>query len=271
MTLLRFVFYLAVACSGLLSFTPISAAGDTPTWLPSLAHSGPSAHDLDLTLKARKALFEDHVLAGCSLGISVRNRAATLWGAVPSVALSRHAEQSLKGVLGLTSVRNELQIDTRQEFKHLVLLIPKLELENQTLVANRAPSGDSRPRSQGVLVRRPPSEIATDSELRWRAPGEKSLQRQDSLPKTPTAATEKNLSTAVNSDRAAADLTKAVGSLRLADQRFRRIRARVEGDKVYLAGNVNRWDHLHELARSIARLPQVKEVVFEDVQADRQD
>jgi hypothetical protein len=63
-------------------------------------------------------------------------------------------------------------------------------------------------------------------------------------------------------------LVQAIEALRLGDERFWGIRAEVRRDGVYLRGVVYRWEHLFELARAIARLPGVKQVLFKDVRAE---
>jgi osmotically-inducible protein OsmY len=67
---------------------------------------------------------------------------------------------------------------------------------------------------------------------------------------------------------AASNLTHAIEALRLADERFYRVRVEVRGDVVYLAGTVNSWEHLFELARSVSRLPGVRQVRFGEVRAE---
>jgi osmotically-inducible protein OsmY len=285
----------------LLSFLGTCAAGDTPVWLPSLSQSGEVAiHDLELTLKARRALFKNNAFTGYSLGINVRNRVATLWGTVPSPELSRQAEETMQGVLGLSSVRNELQVEKPCEYETKPLRVPgadaNLPFPKTTL--------SEPPRTPGVVVRRPAEPaITADPELRWRAPQDRLFGFEDRCPKpgamtgretplplkkpspaeatippitllSPTTTSSREAparaSVTASSD-VASDLTKAVESLRLSDKRFQRIVAAVRGGTVYLGGSVYRWDHLHELARSISHLPGVRDVVFEDVQADVRD
>jgi hypothetical protein len=67
---------------------------------------------------------------------------------------------------------------------------------------------------------------------------------------------------------AASSLTHAIEALRLADERFYRVRVEVRGDAVYLAGTVSSWEHLFELARSVSRLPGVKQVRFGNVRTE---
>jgi hypothetical protein len=63
-------------------------------------------------------------------------------------------------------------------------------------------------------------------------------------------------------------LVQAIEALRFADQRFWGIRAEARRDSVYLCGVVDRWDHLFEFARAVARLPGVRQVLFEEVRAE---
>jgi hypothetical protein len=63
-------------------------------------------------------------------------------------------------------------------------------------------------------------------------------------------------------------LVKRIEALRLGDDRFLGVEALVQGDVVYLRGTVYSWDHLFELARSIAQLPGIRRVLFEEVRAE---
>jgi hypothetical protein len=77
----------------LLCCLRVPSRAEPPTWLPSPAP--PKSHvseDLELSLRARDALFQDKVLAGQLLGISVRNGVATLWGRASSPNVARRAE-----------------------------------------------------------------------------------------------------------------------------------------------------------------------------------
>jgi hypothetical protein len=63
-------------------------------------------------------------------------------------------------------------------------------------------------------------------------------------------------------------LGEAIEALRLADIRFSRVQLEVRGNLIYLRGTVSHWEHIHEFARAIARIPNVKDIVFEDVRVD---
>jgi hypothetical protein len=68
---------------------------------------GDPARDVRQTIEARKRLADDPELAAWNIGVTVRDRTATLWGPVPSVEVSFRAELCLKTMIELTGVRNE--------------------------------------------------------------------------------------------------------------------------------------------------------------------
>src|SRR3712207_6613159 len=66
--------------------------------------------DILYTMQARKLLAEDAALRPLNLGVSVKNRVATLWGPVPKAELGRQAESRLRKMIELRDVRNELDV-----------------------------------------------------------------------------------------------------------------------------------------------------------------
>lgn len=71
---------------------------------------GDPARDMRQTLQARKILAEDPDLAAWNIGVTVRDRVATLWGPVPSAEVAFRAELCLKAMVELAEIRNELFI-----------------------------------------------------------------------------------------------------------------------------------------------------------------
>jgi hypothetical protein len=90
------------------------------------------------------------------------------------------------------------------------------------------------------------------------------------LPSAPaaTGSPQGKLPSLPTSSQTSFSLFQAIETVRLADRRFRGIRVEVRGDAVFLRGTVYRWEHLYELARSVSRLPGVRRVFFEEVQAE---
>src|SRR2546427_8146204 len=63
------------------------------------------------TVLARRMLLQDDKLAPFNLGVTVRNRAAVIWGTVPTVELARRAQALVRSAPEFVEVRNELRID----------------------------------------------------------------------------------------------------------------------------------------------------------------
>jgi osmotically-inducible protein OsmY len=313
------------ACATCVDGSGADAADEVPVWSPSLSQMVDSTfHDLELTLRARKALFRDPTLARSSLGVSVRNRVALLWGSVPTEDSARRAELALKHVLGLSSVRNELQVESRGQLEPKPVLLPS-KMRPPLLADLPSPPIDLR---NPAVPQPAPREAGLEPNLRWRPaehsiPGLSSLSlplplrdsltapeknQPKSVAKVPSLeagwrpqitirediqafpsrasdagrrslavrsdeerpANEGRLSAAISSlvETESPDLIRAVESLRLGDQRFRRIHAEVKSGTVYLSGTVCQLEHVSELARSLSRLPGIKGVVVGQVQAE---
>jgi hypothetical protein len=84
--------------------------------LPTFVVAGPARiggdplRDVRQTIQARKLLADDPDLAMWNIGVTVRDRVATLWGPVSSAEVAFRAEICLKTMIELTEVRNELFI-----------------------------------------------------------------------------------------------------------------------------------------------------------------
>lgn len=289
-------------------------------WLPSSTQSVSGvSEDLELTLRARRALLKPETSAGQTVGVSVRNRVATLWGTVSSPDMARRAEACLGNLPGLTAVRNELSVEAHGSQRDRQVL-PRAQA--RVLSGEPPPLTDTQP-VQGALVHRGDEQRLTASQqFSWRPvasnragllpapPKDRSVEGErmsdkpvaECLPGFPSpdsALTSSRASFPVRVEKTAlatsaagnyptaplavhagstgsspspakspagSSLVERIEALRLDDSRFRRVRVEVSGDTVSLHGTVDRWDHVFELARSIARLPGVRRVLFDKVQ-----
>src|SRR5262249_12440644 len=141
------------------------ALGQHPMWRPaSVRPQDAASEDLVLTLRALRALLADDALAPYPLGVSVRDRIASLWGSVPSPQLARRAEQRVRSVVGITAIRSRLQVGEASD--GLPPLLPPLP--------QRAPFAEPyvpQPvKISGAVVRRPGEVGSGGEELLWRAP-----------------------------------------------------------------------------------------------------
>jgi hypothetical protein len=276
------------------------------TWVPSPSpHTNQVSLDLELGLRARKALLQDEVLAGQPIGISVRNRIATLWGTASAPAVARRAEECLRNLPGLAAVRNDLYIDGRntpprpqsrtpgsqpqlphpqrapgalvhrageqtpaasQEFSWR----PAQRRQTETLPGSADRFMPAKPSPESLPGFPTSDSIRIPSQARIRAEETPAVMPAMSLPITPPAANSARatLPSLPAGSREASGLAQAIEALRRADDRFRGVRVEVREDTVHLRGTVYRWEHLFELARSIARLPGVRHVLFDEIRAE---
>jgi BON domain len=92
------------------------ASDENVLWTPvMLKQADRTRYDLELTLRARRLLVEDPALARYDIAVRIDDRVAELSGPVPSMEIAQRAEISLRGLLGLASIRNRLTIEDRSK------------------------------------------------------------------------------------------------------------------------------------------------------------
>jgi hypothetical protein len=263
----------------------------------------PTFRDLELTLQARAALLKEGAFSALNVGVSVRQRVATLFGTLPSLELARRAEELIQQIPGLIEVRNDLQVDRSDQPRTRSFALPSLDRAGST--ESSALSGPFQ--APAALVRRPTEHgPAPAQELPWR-PGKSSRSILTTLPTTdlpgsasrlagpdrlasppqpnsevswrPQRTAGNHSATASAGSKPAAVLlppvrlepsvpvAEAVEALRQREERFRPIRSDVQGARVYLHGSVIRWEDLFAFAKSISLLPGVEQVILQDIHA----
>jgi hypothetical protein len=249
-------------------------ADDTPVWLPARPHGADAAaFDLQLLLRARQALEQDESLGAYGLGVSVRDRVATLWGQVPNEAVSERARERLRQVPGLSAVRAQVHVQPEKSAADVARLwslkdrVPLSEpVESKPMRSQRAmacspwtPRRDALDYT-GEDTPAPPrsvNSLASSTILNAIPPSAEPLLPPLHVPAAPLAKTQ-----------AASDLDRAVQTLQQSDLRFRRVVWQVRGRVVTLRGTVSSWDDVYDLARLLSRLPGVERVVLEAVHRD---
>jgi hypothetical protein len=242
--------------------------------------------DVEITLYARRAMLQDPDLAKLNLGVSVHYGQATLWGTVQSWEIAERALQVLEKVKGVYGVHSDLRVSGNRLYETLENLRSGSDLPGD---GDPVPVVDpvvERGSSQaGVLSKPlgedPPLQVQNAHPL---IPPEK----EDSPPPSGVAllppiteATPTSLKAPVVELRAPIltqpepdpearpELLKAVEQVRLADERFRRVRVEVREGVVVLAGSVHRAEHLIELAQSLSRVPGVRSIDLRGVLTSR--
>jgi hypothetical protein len=255
-----------LGCIFLLVWT-LDAGDNKQRWIANPPQPGDAElYDLELTLQARKVL---EPLAAPKVAVSVRNRFVTLWGCAPTREVARRAEDRVRQVVGVAGVINELHIKSGES--------DSLMLAWANPVA-RPPLADpivaEKPHRQENLVWRP---VVPELEAIGPAPpslaGVRSEAEKDRLSRTrstlvaswPAQKEQKPLGAP---PAPPPSLANAVEELRLADQRFQNLRADVSDGTIRLSGSIYRMEHVFELAKTLARLPGVKRVLFDQVKPE---
>lgn len=231
--------------------------------LPALAPSGAGASDNDsasaerellardlrLTVSVRRAIQEDQELAQSSIGVSVRQGVATLWGKVASENSARRALDRVRAVPGLVSVRSELMIGLPDDWPPCV---PMPATPIRFHPAEKVP----------LTVSNSPQTLAADATTATPTtqPVKEPIVVMPAIPLPKPVPT----TTSVSRD-ASADLAQEVARLRRSSGRYQGIEYTVQDGKVYLRGHVQRGADLTELAQAISRLPGVERVIVGNV------
>lgn len=215
--------------------------------------------DLQHTLLARQALQQDALLAPLQIGVRVDKRIATLWGPVPSAELAKHAVTRLKELPELLAVRSELHVETPENPSAVLRPTHRHDLPEP---AARPPE-DPAMKLVGLGPPPPPEPRSAFDET------EGIVLPAIRIPLPPgTTEPATKLEPSVQASAAAQSLEAAVQQLQRSDERYRRLQVEVHNAVVTLSGVVSRWEDMHALARTIARLPNVERVVLNSIRVD---
>lgn len=222
--------------------------------------------DMRLTVLARRALAEDRDLAPYRLGVEVREGIATVWGDVPSDAVSRKARERLQAISGIHGVRSDLIAGSVQKRELAELSVPS-RVPPRIVVEAAKPD----PRT-GAIRKRQQAVVVGGDVPRAVKPGDLPDPRAQPLPEEkPQRAVVLLPPSAVRRDRAEAardeaeaqpgeTLSEAVERVRASDRRFRFIPVEVSGGTVI----IGRGDEegVTALREALRRVRGVREVVL---------
>lgn len=215
---------------------------------PTLPRIGTDpVRDLRLTMQARKRMFDDPELAALNVGVTVNDRAAVLWGPVPTVEAMFRAELTLRGMTELVEIRNQLFVSELEPIRAPL----KFDAPPRFL-PERAP---------------PPPKLPVEPRPFFGAPGVLTGQ-----------ANKIAVLPAITLGMPSADETPAAperdlnGAIRIFLQSkttYRPLEFTLKDRRVYLRAPDQHLDALHEAARGIARLPGVEGVILLDKASPR--
>jgi osmotically-inducible protein OsmY len=216
--------------------------------------------DARQTLYVRRALNEDTALAPrtADLWVRVQGTTAILSGKLPSAMLKQRAIFLAGQVKGIAEVRgDDLQVVVRDGVPDVPSPFVEGVPPRGTLAGNgkdgrttqepkKADVPDAEP---GRVTLLPPIHAGGPTPTSRPAPVIEMLPPRP-VPEQP-------------------DLPSAVEALRRKEERFRRLKADVRQNSVYLSGTVSRWDDVTDLVTAVRRLPDVRAVILDNIQVDR--
>jgi osmotically-inducible protein OsmY len=183
-----------------------------------------SSNDGAVTLRAKKALWDNPSLVKLNLGVRVQNGVATLHGPIPHAALADQALSSIRGVAGVRDVVSELYV---------------VSPDSPLAQALKDPVTARRPTATPDVMTRPPIEATPTGET----------ERPGSIPQTvvpPVAAPSKVI-----------PLIEQIAQLRNRDLRYAEIRIEIRSGHVTLRGIVDRSQDAWDFVRLVRELPGV--------------
>jgi osmotically-inducible protein OsmY len=185
--------------------------------------------DVQLTLQARNALWQESPFDKLNLGVSVKDGLAILSGPVPSTAVADLAVAKLRNLSGIRGVTNETYVPPADEAMAKAMPHP---------VTARRPSVSVGPAvTAPEPVAPPPPAVAV----------------------APPSRTTESLSPAFPVRRMT--VLDQIESLRLDDRRFQNVRVEVKNGVVVLRGSVIRSADAWEFATTVRQIPGVTGVV----------
>jgi len=206
------------AIAGAIGCAALTAAGgaDPPAAV--------SSNDGAITLRAKKALWDNPSLVRLNLGVRVQNGVATLHGPIPHAALAEQAISSIRGIAGVRDVVSELYV---------------VGPDSPLAQAMKEPVTARRPTVTPDSMTRPPVEAQRTSDTERPGSSPQTLVPPLAAPTAPTS------------------LIEQIAQLRDRDKRFAEIRIEIRTGQVTLRGIVDRSQDAWDFVRLVRGLPGV--------------
>jgi hypothetical protein len=258
---------------------PAAGAGAPQPPAPPPPSAWTAGQDLRLEIEVRQALNDDRVLRRLNIGVRARKGQVTLWGPVSSKDDEERALEIARQVRGPSVVRSELRLrdapPSRPAEVELGLLpgpgptrtevaLPDRESGSLTLRHKQPPPSPpappARPRETGPGEGLPPIVRTTGAAPPGVARAEPPAPPRPAalLAPVPLGGRPGAAATGVLS------LEQLVERTRLSEERFRLVRAEVQGSVVFLRAGAARPEDVTALAAALQKVPGVGDVVMDD-------
>ncbi|MCE9531971.1 MAG: BON domain-containing protein [Planctomycetes bacterium] len=204
-----------------------------------------SGRDWLLTNQARRALQKDEQLAALRIGVSVKDKVATIWGTIPSADTAKRAEELLRKISGIVIVMNDCQIVASDPIPQAVADAVKKarELgEDPNTSAKLDPASPTTPASR--VVAKPGPDLLDPT-----------VSVSNSV-KPPPAATLQ-VPVAIEPDQNLDTWER----IRRSDNRFKDMNLVMKDGVLKISGSAARLKDAWDLAGKLNALPNVKQVI----------
>ena len=212
-----------------------------------------SPRDWLLTNQARRAIQKDEQLSPLNLGVTVKNKVATIWGTIPSTEMAKRAEETLKKINGIAAVISECRIVVPDLVPQAVAdAVKKARNEGEAPETSAKVSPGS---TASRIVAKPdeglaPKPVGDPNEV---VPGAPLLNRPPAVVLL-SPFTEEPPSNTRSVD--------SIEKVRLSESRFKGVVLEERDGVVKLHGIVPRMKDAWELADKLNALPGVKQVIL---------
>jgi hypothetical protein len=217
--------------------------------------------DWVLTSAAKRALQNDEQLVRLSLGVSVNNKVATIWGTLPSKEMATRADETLKKIKGVAAVINECRIVP-------VDLVPQAVADAVNKARNQGDDPDTSAKQSFPPPLAPTSRVVAKpgyDGLPLKPSGvPHDLVPGDSIAPSPRAAVLLSPVTNDGVDAPTADLNEWERARR-SEKRFKDVTLVAQNGIVKINGIVPQMKDAWDLAEKLNNLAGVKQVILGDV------
>jgi hyperosmotically inducible protein len=213
-------------------------AVDEPPRPPTMALN--KIREMVASVKVKRALQEDRVLAPLNLGVTIDHGIVSVWGPIPSQEVGRQVITKLEAIDGVREVRSSFYLpDTGPLNTTERVEVAKPEIETGRLPPPRAPA---------VAVAR--REQLSQEGPKLLAPRPRTVSRSEAQ------ATEAKL------PKPAVTLTEQVREARQSEARFREIAVEVQGNVVLVHRRDSRSRDVMDFVQKLRRIHGVTDVVL---------
>ena len=209
-----------------------------------------TSRDWILNNQARRAILKDDQLAPHNIGVTVKDKIATIWGSIPAPEIAKRAEATLLKIHGIATVMNDCRI------------VPGTDPIPQALAdaVRKARDEGSDPNVSAKMAPPPPSTVTSRQvvgkpNLELIPPISNEIERPASPP--PAAVL---LAPKIN--EGPTDSRSALERVRMSEPRFKDLNLEVRGGVVKVNGIVPRMKDAWDLAELLNALPGVKQVII---------